>query len=185
MSKFILHHLGNTHKLSKHKLQIKCLLIVIFPSLHFTARIPNATKIYTSHTIFQITVYTLADPNYNTNTAHTLSTGMWLCKKWQQSFHCFFLMQSDYMSKNLLIQKHWNPWSILLIILLCSCWWGRAVTWTSRTRMGTHPSTRRSDTTPCLSSDSYRTCRMSARYQPPPTSVAQAINTNSLFWKKE
>lgn len=141
---------------------------------------------YIHHTQY-FRLYTLADPNYNTNTAHTLSTGIWLCKKWQQSLHCFFLMQSDYMSKNLLIQKHWNPWSILhvLIILLCSCWWGRAVTWTSRTRMGTHPSMRRSDTTPCLSSDSYRTCRMSARYKPPPTSVAQAINTNSLFWKKE
>lgn len=62
-----------------------------------------------------------------------------------------------------------TPWSILLMILLYSCWWGRAVTWTSRTRTGTHPSTRRSDTTPCPSSDSYRTCRTSARYKPPPT----------------
>lgn len=68
-------------------------------------------------------------------------------------------------------RNHRIPWSILLIILLYSCWWGRAVTWTSQTRTGTHPSTRRSDTTPCPSSDSYRTCRTSARYKPPPTTA--------------
>lgn len=141
------------------------------------SRILPCTSIQTQHTLWVKKVHLSTNKLYiycqNVHfstiqcghSKHQLSYTLW--KKMTAIFPEFLSYIARLHDKEIIE----TPWSILMIILLYSCWWGRAVTWTSRTRTGTHPSMRRSDTTPCPSSDSYRTCRTSARYKPLPTTA--------------